>query len=110
VALLVATARMDLSGWVSACCCARWAGGLGSGWIWTTMHGMIVIATALDGAYVVGQRCAVTLPAALRHLCGIGPGPPAGAGRAGAVVHPAEAVARLLAGHYTELLGAGHDG
>ncbi|MFL6143532.1 MAG: hypothetical protein ACJ72N_16910 [Labedaea sp.] len=115
VALLVATARMDRSGRVGERLLLRALGwGPGQRLDMDTMHGMIVIAAAPEGAYVVDARGAVTLPAALRHLCGIEPGLPLVLAAAVAeqvlVVHPADVVARLLAGHYTDLLGVGHDG
>jgi hypothetical protein len=78
-----------------------------------TMYGMLVVAATPDGPYLVDQRGAFGLPAALRHLCGVEPGPPlilaAAVGEQVLVVHSADVVAQLLASHYTDLLGVGHD-
>jgi hypothetical protein len=73
-----------------------------------TLHGVIVIAASRAGPYVIDQLGAVRLPAALRHLCGIGLGPPlvlaAVIPGQVLVVHPGILVAKLLAAHYTALL------
>jgi hypothetical protein len=108
-ALLVVTARMDGSGRVHERILLRTLG-------WEpghrldidTLHGVIVIAANPTGPHAVDHRGALQLPAALRHLCGIEPGPPlvlAAAIPAQVVVaHPAIVVAELLAAHYTTLL------
>ncbi|HEU5470900.1 MAG TPA: hypothetical protein VFV67_09635 [Actinophytocola sp.] len=71
-ALLVATARMDRSGRVGERLLLRALGWRpGTRLDMDTMYGMVVIAAAPTGAYVVDQRGAFGLPAGLRHLCGI---------------------------------------
>jgi hypothetical protein len=57
---------------------------------------------------MIDRRGALPLPAQLRHLGGIEPGPPLVLAAAVAaqvlVVHPAVIVAELLAAHYTTVL------
>jgi hypothetical protein len=77
-----------------------------------TMHGMILIAATRTGQHTVDVRGAISLPAALRHLCGIEPWPPlvvaAAVPEQVMVIHPADTVARLLAAHYTDLIRTNH--
>jgi len=75
-------------------------------------HGLIVVASALAGRHIIDNRGTLALPAAARRMCGIESGPPvvltAAVHEQVLVIHPAAVVARLLAAHYTDLLG-GHD-
>lgn len=111
VELMVGTARMDHSGRVCERILLRalgWASG--QRLEMDTMHGMIIVAADRHGRHVVDSRGALGLPAALRRLCGIQPGPPLVLAAASApqvlVIHPAAVVAELLAAHYTDLIGA----
>jgi hypothetical protein len=108
-ALLVVTARMDHSGRVHERLLLRALGWQpGHRLEMDLLHGLIVVAAAPAGPHAVDPRGALRLPAALRHLCGIEPGPPLVLAAAVAaqvvVVHPAIMVAELLAAHYTSLL------
>jgi hypothetical protein len=108
-ALLVVTARMDHSGRVHERILLHALGWEpGHRLDMDIAHGLIVVAAAPTGPHAVDPRGAVRLPAALRHLCGIKPGPPLVLAAAVAaqmvVVHPALVVAELLAAHYTSLL------
>jgi hypothetical protein len=109
--LLVATARMDGSGRVHERLLLRALGWEpGHRLDMDIVHGLIVAAAAPTGPYVIDDRGALRLPAQLRHLCGIEPGPSlvlvltAVVDAQVLVVHPAITVAELLAGHYTTVL------
>lgn len=113
--LLVGTARIDRSGRVHERAVLRALGWEpGRRLAIDTVHGLIVLAPDQAGQHVVDHRGAFTLPAAARRMCGIEPGPAlvlAAAVQAQVlVVHPAATVARLLAGHYRDLIGIRDDG
>jgi len=78
-----------------------------------TMHGLIVIAATSTGQHSIDHRGAISLPVALRRLCGIECGPPlvlaAAIPEQVMVVHPATVVAHLLAIHYTDLIHTDQD-
>jgi bifunctional DNA-binding transcriptional regulator/antitoxin component of YhaV-PrlF toxin-antitoxin module len=113
--LVVSTTRIDRSGRVHERFLLRELGWEpGQQWEMDTMHGMILIAATRSGQHTVDVRGAISLPAALRHLCGIEPGPPlvlaAVVPEQVMVIHPADTVARLLAAHYTDLIGINRRG
>ncbi|MEV7990174.1 hypothetical protein [Micromonospora sp. NPDC085948] len=72
------------------------------------MSGAILITPAADGAYVVGARGELPLPAAARHLCGIAAGEPvllAALPRQNRiVVHPSNTVTAVLADLHARIL------
>jgi bifunctional DNA-binding transcriptional regulator/antitoxin component of YhaV-PrlF toxin-antitoxin module len=112
--LVVATARMDRSGRLCERILLRALGWEpGQHLEIDTMHGMIIIAATPDGPHTVDPRGGLGLPASLRRLCGIEPGPPlilAAAIQAQVlIVHPAATMATLLAAHYTDLIRTHHD-
>ncbi|GAA5108147.1 hypothetical protein GCM10025762_13520 [Haloechinothrix salitolerans] len=109
--LLIETSRIDRAGRVHARALLRALGWQpGQRLALDTVGGMIVLAPDELGWYRIDGRCGVTLPAAARRMCGIDPGPPLVLAAAVAdqllVVHPVGTVARLLAGHYRDLIGA----
>jgi hypothetical protein len=109
--LLVGTARIDRSGRIHERNLLRALGWQpGCRLDLDTVHGMIVLAPNQAGRHVVDTRCAITLPAAARRMCGIEPGLPlvlAAAVREQVLVfHPTTTMARLLAAHYADLVGA----
>lgn len=107
--LVVSTTRIDRSGRVHERFLLRELGwDPGQQLEMDTMHGMILIAATRTGQHTVDVRGAISLPAALQHLCGIEPGPPlvlaAAIPEQVMVIHPADTIARLLAAHYTDLI------
>jgi hypothetical protein len=111
-ALLVATTRMDRSGLVHERLLFRALGWEpGHRLEMDIVHGLIVVAAAPTGPYVIDDRGALRLPAPLRHLSRIEQGPPlvlsAVVDAQVLVVHPATLVAEMLAGHYTTMLTSG---
>ena len=107
--LMVSTTRIDRSGRMHERFLLRELGWEpGQRLEMDTMHGMILIAATRTGHHTVDARGAISLPAALRHLCGIEPGPPlvlaAAVPEQVMAIHPADTVARLLAAHYTDLI------
>jgi bifunctional DNA-binding transcriptional regulator/antitoxin component of YhaV-PrlF toxin-antitoxin module len=112
--LVVATARMDRSGRICERILLRALGWEpGQHLEIDTMHGLIIIAATPDGRHTVDPRGGLALPASLRRLCWIEPGPPlilaAAIPAQVLVVHPAAAMATLLAAHYTDLIRTHHD-
>jgi hypothetical protein len=112
-ALLVATARIDGSGRVCERLVLRALGWQpGQRLAMDALHGLIVVAAVPDGPCVVDGRGAVGLPAPLRRLCGIKPGPPVVLAAVVAaqvlIVHPPTMLTELVARHYTSLLGGRH--
>jgi hypothetical protein len=108
-ALLVATARMDGSGRIHERLLLRALGWEpGQRLEMDIAHGLVVVAATPTGPHMIDHRGALPLPAQLRHLSRIEPGPPLVLAAAVAaqvvVVHPAVVVAELLAAHYTSLL------
>ncbi|MFG1928739.1 hypothetical protein [Cryptosporangium sp. NPDC048952] len=111
--LLFETARLDRSGRLFAC-------GLLRALRWPPGHqveidaieGALVIGSAPGGRHTVGDRGDLALPAALRRLCGIVPGPPillvASVPEDRLVAHRASTVVRLL-GELHALLVDGAD-
>jgi hypothetical protein len=76
--------------------------------------GILVIALAPAGRYVVGSRGELPLPVAARRMCRIVVGRPlllaAFPGHDLLVIHPARTVARLLADLHAEAIGGGYVG
>jgi hypothetical protein len=110
----VATARMDRSGRICERILLRaLAWEPGQRLEIDTLHGMIIIAATPDGPHTVDPRGGLGLPASLRRLCGIEPGPSLTLAAAipaqVLIVHPAATVATLLAAHYTDLIRTHHD-
>lgn len=93
-------------------CSVRWVGSRGHELELDTTNGMIAIASVPGGRHRVDDRGALALPAAARRMCGVTIGQPvvlvAAMHEQILVVHPAATVARLLATHYTTLIGT-HD-
>jgi hypothetical protein len=78
-------------------------------------HGeMLVIASAVAGEHAVGSRGELLLPVSARQMCAIAAGQPllllALVAHDLLVIHPASAVARLLAGLHAEVIGERHVG
>jgi hypothetical protein len=108
--LLVGVARVDRSGRIHE---RALLGALG----WEpghelepdTANDMIAIASVPGGRHRVNDRGALALPAAARRMCGITIGRPvillAAVPQQILLVHPAAALARLLAARYTTLMG-----
>ncbi|OKI63418.1 hypothetical protein [Micromonospora sp. CB01531] len=75
--------------------------------------GMLVVASALAGPYVVGSRGELPLPTSARQMCAIVPGQPLLLAALVAhdllVIHPAGTVARLLADLHAQVIGGRGD-
>lgn len=109
--LLVGAARVDRSGRIHERALLRALGWEpGQELELDTTHDMITIASVPGGRHRVDDRGALALPAAARRMCGITIGRPvilaAAVHQQTLIVHPAAALARLLAVHYTTLRGA----
>jgi hypothetical protein len=108
-ALLIGAARIDRSGRIHERALLHAVGwGPGQRLELDSVDGLIVIAPAPAGRHIIDRRSGLPLPAAVRRMCGIKPGPPLVLAAAVAdqvlVIHAAATVARLLAAHYTDLL------
>jgi hypothetical protein len=108
-ALLVSTTRMDRSGRIHERILLHQLGWQpGTRLDMDTMYGMVLIAADPTGHHIIDHRGALSLPVAMRRLCGIECGPPLVLAAAipdqVMVVHPSVVVAHLLATHYTDLI------